>query len=65
MKLFVWENVLTDWTSGIMFAVAPTVEEARVILLGKCGHIPEEDINQTPLEFDLSEPIAFLCWGGG
>lgn len=29
MFLFVWDNVLTDWSSGIMFAVARTVDEAR------------------------------------
>lgn len=29
MKLFVWEDVLKDYTSGVMFALANTVDEAR------------------------------------
>ncbi len=29
LKLFVWENVMTDWTPGIAFAMAYDVEEAR------------------------------------
>lgn len=65
MKLFVWENVLTDYTSGIMFAVASNVEEARRELLKKCDCIPEPDLQQSPLEFDFSHPVGFVCWGGG
>ena len=65
LKLFVWEDVLTDYTSGIMVAIAPTVEEARAILLNECAYIPCDDIAQQPKEFDLSEPVAFVCWGGG
>lgn len=30
MKLFIWQgpDVLTDWTSGMIVAIAPTLEEA-------------------------------------
>jgi len=63
--MFVWEDVLTDYTSGMMVAVAPTVEKAREILLKECDYISDNDINKQPKEFDLSEPVAFLCWGGG
>lgn len=65
MKVFVWENVLTDYTSGMMVAVAPTVEEARAALLKECSYIPESDLNQQPKELDLSEAVGFVCWGGG
>lgn len=65
MKLFVWEGVLTDYTSGIMFAIAETVEEARASLLKKCDYIPDYDLNKQPSEFDLSRSVAFVCWGGG
>jgi hypothetical protein len=65
MKVFVWENVLTDYTSGIMFAISPSVEDARLQLLKRCNYIPEDDLNQQPKEFDLSESAAFVCWGGG
>ena len=65
MKAFVWEDVLTDYTSGMMVAVAPTVEEARAALLKECYYIPEGDLNQQPKELDLSEAVGFVCWGGG
>ena len=65
MKVFVWEDVLTDYTSGMMVAVAPTVEEARAALLKECYYIPEGDLNQQPKELDLSEAVGFVCWGGG
>jgi len=32
MKLYVWEYVLTDYTDGIMFALANSVEEARELI---------------------------------
>ena len=65
MKVFVWEDVLTDYTSGMMVAIAPTIEEARAVLLKECSYIPEGDLNQQPKVFDLSESDAFVCWGGG
>ena len=33
LKLFVWKNVLSDYTSGIMFALAYDVEEARKAIM--------------------------------
>jgi hypothetical protein len=65
MKVFVWEDVLTDYSSGLMVAIAQTVEEARDALLKECSYIPKGDLDQQPKEFDLSEPAVFLCWGGG
>ena len=65
MKVFVWENVLTDYTSGMMVAIAPTIEEARAALLKECSYIQEDDLNQQPKELDLSEAVGFVCWGGG
>ena len=35
LKLFVWENVLTDHTAGIMFAFAENVEDAKKAILEK------------------------------
>jgi hypothetical protein len=29
LRLYVWENVLADYTSGIAFALASSVDEAR------------------------------------
>lgn len=62
-KLYVWEGVLTDYTSGIMFAVATSVEEARKLLLEKCDYIPKEDLYQEPKVITTKK--AFVTWGGG
>lgn len=32
LKLYVWEGVLTDYTDGVMFALAHNVEEAREVI---------------------------------
>jgi len=65
MKLFVWENVLQDYTMGIMFALAPTVEDARKQLLVECSYLPECELAQEPKVYDMSTPMAFIMWGGG
>jgi hypothetical protein len=65
MKLFVWEDVLCDYTCGQMVALATTIEEARKILLQKCSYIPEKELNKQPKEYDLSSSVGFVIWGGG
>ena len=64
MKLYFWEDVLYDYTSGIMFAIANSVEEARATLLEECNYIPEEDLEKEPKVFELDKPFAAFCWGG-
>lgn len=64
LKLYVWEDVLRDYSSGIMFALASSVEEAREMLLAKCNYIPESDLNKTPKIYQ-NEKVAFELWGGG
>jgi hypothetical protein len=64
-KVFVWDNVLTDYTSGVMFAVARSVEEARTALLRECNYIPKSDLNEEPQVYALSELPARVVWGGG
>lgn len=63
MKLFVWDNVLTDYTSGIMFAISETADDARKALLERCYYIPSADLAQEPEVFELNEPMEFLHWG--
>lgn len=64
-RLFVWEDCANDYTSGIMFAVAETVDEARKKLLDACSYIPEGDLMAEPRVFDMTESVAFVVWGGG
>lgn len=63
LKLFVWEGVLTDWSSGIMFALATDVEEARAEILKGCDYLPEGCLAQEPTVYEI--PIGFAVWGGG
>ena len=70
LKLFIWEDVLTDHTSGIAFALAESVEEAREIIFAK--KMEESGYIGTTFETDLaSEPKVinnkegFYIWGGG
>jgi hypothetical protein len=63
LKLFVWEGVLEDYTSGVMFALAPDVKTARELLLASCDYLPKEDLNQEPTIY--TEPYALAVWGGG
>ena len=80
LKLFVWHDVLTDYTSGVMFALAPTVEEARIqIVMVQDAKTREEAVRrlagegyQNQVMQDLRQepkvydaPCGFAVWGGG
>lgn len=65
MKLFVWEGVLTDYTAGMIVAVAPTVNEARKAIKKEIDCIPDDDLNEEPEEVDMTKPAVFWVWGGG
>ena len=64
LRLYVWENVLGDWTPGIMFALASSVDEARRLLKEQSGDSPDVEmyLSQPPLVVD--EPQAFIVRGG-
>ena len=64
LRLFVWEDVLCDYTCGVMFALAENVEQARKKIL------EHEDIYSNPPELldepkVYDEPVGFAVWGGG
>ena len=60
LKLFVWEDVLCDYSCGVMFALAPDVETARKMILKE---INTDELDQDPIV--VTEPRGFYCWGGG
>ncbi len=65
MKLFVWDEVLTDYTDGIIFAYAETIEDARRIVLNTDDlQSVQEAIKAAPKVYD-NEPVARVLWGGG
>lgn len=73
MRLFIWDDVLEDYTAGIMFAVAEDVDAARVAVRAewvrshKYEVLPyvERDLAQEPKVYDLTEPVARAVSGGG
>ena len=67
MRLYVWEDVLCDYTCGAVFALAHNVDEARKVVLEKCGVYGDEAIRRAmstePTE--CNKPEGFFVWGGG
>lgn len=65
LALYVWENVLTDYTDGIMFALAHDAEEARRLIVAKEGALSPvlEGLGAEPTV--ITEPEGFAVWGGG
>ena len=72
LKLYVWYGVLTDYTDGIMFALARTPEEARDLFLAKTGvgYGPADPKEWDGVKFrgvepkEHTEPMAFFLYGG-
>ena len=77
LKLFVWKDVLKDYTSGIVCILANNLEEAME-LLKKEDHTAWWVLNGKPDNRDykgiyklikqpkiITKPEAFVVWGGG
>lgn len=73
-KLYVWEDVLCDYYSGRMYAIATTVKEARAAILNNPearyhDGVPMEhvvaDLRKTPHVYKLDKAVGFLSFGGG
>ena len=62
LHLYVWEDVLCDYTSGVMFALAHSVDEARELLRKRCDWLPETDLMGDPVIYD--DKMAYYVWGG-
>lgn len=71
MKLYVWENVLVDYTPGLMVALANSIEEARAMLKPKVCLFDDKptcectgcvDLNKEPKVY--IKPIAVHVHGG-
>lgn len=78
LKLYVWENVLEDYTSGIAFAIAPSKDEALRLIAKTLGINPPKtigfeewlsdhpDFNDTNLTVHpLGKKVAYAIYGGG
>ena len=60
LKLYVWEDVLEDYMSGIMFAYARDVDHARILIIKRMGG-EEEDLKIEPRE--IKDPEGFYVYG--
>lgn len=58
-KIFIWDEFNRDYASGIAFAIAKSVEEARTLVMQ--AELDEYGIVSTQTEIDLEEePRSFL-----
>ncbi len=67
-KLFVWEGVLTDYSSGMVVALAPSLEAAYALLETQFGEYSMTEIRATePTVIDslTCEPQEWHVSGGG
>ena len=66
MKLYLWRNVLYDYTPGMAFAIASSVEEARGLLAAEPGaYWGSGDLQKEPEVHELTEPFCAYVHGGG
>lgn len=64
LRLFVWTDVLTNYSGGVMFALAHTVEEAQqVIKRDRKDWVDVHEIYENPPEI-VTSPKGFLFPGG-
>jgi hypothetical protein len=63
MKLYVWEDVLRDYTSGMICILAHDLEEAKNLLLKKYPDYYADDFGKPHRV--ITEPEAFAVYGGG
>lgn len=64
LKLFVWEDVLRDYTTGMVCILANDLEEARKIADEKFEPYEVEQFFGKPYKV-VTEPDGFLVHGGG
>jgi hypothetical protein len=71
MKLFIWEGdgVLTDYTNGMIVAMAPDLEGAlqAIKAKGECcmGSFPPIPTETVEIGSVITESRAWVCCGGG
>jgi hypothetical protein len=74
LALYVWENILSDYTSGLVVAVARSEDEALAAIKAR-DHVAADAMqwhrdglppadHVIPLN-EATQARAFLVWGGG
>lgn len=81
LKMFVWENVLEDYTPGLIVALAHNLEEAKQVVMEKAKKDSGEywestgyrtgnkDTFESTMKYSsvqvVESPAAFFVYGGG
>ena len=67
LKLYVWYDVLCDWTSGVAFSLASSPEEAKDLLMKSGLHEHQWDgLKLDGQDYEVyDEPVASYVYGGG
>lgn len=52
IRLYIWDNILPDWTSGVAFAAAKSVDQARKAILAS---FPQDNLSGLAV---LAEQLA-------
>ena len=65
MKLYLWREVLWDYSHGMAFAIAHSAEEARGLLVASDAYWGSDDLKQEPEVHELTEPFCAYVHGGG
>jgi hypothetical protein len=63
LKLYVWTDVLCDYTCGVAFALASSVEEARQLVTDSLGYERGDFEREPDVITDAAYGLA--VWGGG
>jgi len=69
MKIFIWEDILCDYTCGMVVAYARTLGEAFALIEEEEGYMPS-GLNGTPPTRTIDcekdkEPFCVIVAGGG
>lgn len=65
MKLYLWRDVLCDYTCGMAFAIASSANEARGMLVASEAYFGSGDLAKEPEVHELTEPFCAYVHGGG
>jgi hypothetical protein len=63
LKVFVWEGVLSDYTDGLVMALAYDKEQALKLIEKECSYCIKCIKNIEPRI--MNAPEAIVLWGGG
>jgi len=63
LKMYVWDNVLVDYTSGMVCVLAASKTQALSVLKRTDEFVWKECKNQEPGVY--KDPAAVYVWGGG